>query len=240
MLAAILLAQERGDVEFLVAQVREGMTLVDDLRGKHGANVLAVVIAGELALLLGELVEVELLETVPLERGDDLRVDLVTFLDQRSDGREDDLKLFARRHVGLVLANVGRDDGEVHQATDTNHEELVQIRAEDADELETLEQGYRRIEGLLEHASVELEPGKLTILRVGVIEFLGLLESLFGLVFGDDASKFPATLHVSDTFARIDYRFFRGHDLVDCLGFLGCVFGHGLLHANSPLISLAF
>lgn len=91
------------------------MAFVDDLRGEDGTNALAIVIAGELALLLGELVELELLETMLLEVGDDLRVDLVALLDKRPDRCENGLELLAWRHVGLVLADVGRDDGEVHQ-----------------------------------------------------------------------------------------------------------------------------
>ena len=135
------------------------MTLVNDLRREHGAYVLAVIIAGETTLLLGEVVEVELLETIGLEIGNDLGVNLVTLLDERPHGSEDGFELLARRHVGLVLANIGRDDGEVHETTDAHHEELVKIRAEDADELQTLEKGHARVERLFENATVELQPG---------------------------------------------------------------------------------
>jgi hypothetical protein len=44
-----------------------------------------------------------------------------------------------------------------------HHEELVEIRAEDGEELDALEQGHRGILGLLEHPPVELEPGQLTV-----------------------------------------------------------------------------
>ena len=240
MLTAVLLAQKRRDVEFLVAKVREGMAFVDDLRGEDGTNALAIVIAGKLALLLGELVELELLEAMLLEVSDDLRVDLVALLDKRPDRCENGLELLAWRHVGLVLADVGRDDGEVHQTADAHHEELVEVRAEDADELESLEQRDARIEGLLEDAPVKLEPGKLAVLRVRVIEFLGFPGSLRMPVLGNDVGRIPVVLDFANPIVRIDYRFLRGDNLVDCLDFLGRVFGHGLLHANSPLISLAF
>ena len=44
-----------------------------------------------------------------------------------------------------------------------HHEEFVQIRAEDGQELEALEEGHRGILRLLEHAPVELEPGQLAV-----------------------------------------------------------------------------
>src|SRR5262249_27984175 len=42
-------------------------------------------------------------------------------------------------------------------------EELVQVRAENAQELEPLEQRVRRVARLFEHAMIELEPAELTI-----------------------------------------------------------------------------
>ena len=44
-----------------------------------------------------------------------------------------------------------------------DHEELVQIRAEDGEELDAFEQGHGGIVGLFEHPPVELEPGQLTV-----------------------------------------------------------------------------
>ena len=44
-----------------------------------------------------------------------------------------------------------------------DHEELVEVRAEDGQELHALEQGRGGVLGLLQHAAVELEPGQLPI-----------------------------------------------------------------------------
>ena len=44
---------------------------------------------------------------------------------------------------------------------DANHEELVEVRSVDRDELQPLEQRIARVERLLEHAIVELEPRQL-------------------------------------------------------------------------------
>ena len=55
------------------------------------------------------------------------------------------------------------------QRRHADHEELVQVRAEDGEELHALEQRHARILRLLEHAPVELEPGQLAVdERVGV------------------------------------------------------------------------
>src|SRR3989442_527094 len=44
-----------------------------------------------------------------------------------------------------------------------HHEKLVQVRAEDREELHPLEQGHARILRLLEHAPIELEPRQLAV-----------------------------------------------------------------------------
>ena len=49
------------------------------------------------------------------------------------------------------------------QPRHAHHEEFVQIRAEDGEELDALEEGHRGILRLLEHTPVELEPGQLTV-----------------------------------------------------------------------------
>ena len=49
------------------------------------------------------------------------------------------------------------------QARDADLEELVQVRGDDAKELEALEQRHRAVVGLREHAAVELEGLQLAI-----------------------------------------------------------------------------
>jgi hypothetical protein len=46
---------------------------------------------------------------------------------------------------------------------DPHHEELVEVAADDGEELDALEQRVRRVEGLVEHALVELEPAQLAV-----------------------------------------------------------------------------
>src|SRR6185369_6685268 len=49
------------------------------------------------------------------------------------------------------------------QAGDTNHHELVEIAAEDAQKLQPLEQRIGGIFGLFQHAGVELQPAQLAV-----------------------------------------------------------------------------
>ena len=49
------------------------------------------------------------------------------------------------------------------QAADALHEELVDVRAGDGQELDALEQRVAVVLGLGEHAAVEVEPGELAI-----------------------------------------------------------------------------
>src|SRR6266566_3547109 len=59
-----------------------------------------------------------------------------------------------------------RRDARVHLLLQPRYpdlEELVQIGAEDREELEPLEQRVRAVGRLLQHAAVELEPGELAV-----------------------------------------------------------------------------
>src|SRR5262249_48201156 len=48
-------------------------------------------------------------------------------------------------------------------AADADHEELVQVGAEDGQELEALQKGHLRVLGLFEYAAVELQPAQLPV-----------------------------------------------------------------------------
>ena len=69
------------------------------------------------------------------------------------------------------------------QAGDADHEELVQVRAHDCEELHPLEQRDGRVEGLLEHALVELQPRELAVDVAG-----GLHPYCHGLTQTSDAT----------------------------------------------------
>jgi hypothetical protein len=80
------------------------------------------------------------------------RVHLVT------DGRE---LLDGGHAVGLRLGDPTEDL--LLQPGDADHEELVEVRRDDADELEPLVEGQGGVARLLEHALVEGQPGQLAV-----------------------------------------------------------------------------
>ena len=59
--------------------------------------------------------------------------------------------------------------GHVAQAADTDHEELIQIAGENGKEFEAFEQRHVLVLRLGEHAGVELQPRKLTVLGVALL-----------------------------------------------------------------------
>ena len=67
--------------------------------------------------------------------------------------------------AGVELAHVA---GELLlQAPHPLHEELVEVRIEDGDELQPLEQRIGRVLGLVQHAGVELQPRELPVEEIG-------------------------------------------------------------------------
>ena len=51
----------------------------------------------------------------------------------------------------------------LQQRRDAHHEELVEVRGDDGEELDALEQGMRRVERLVQDALIELEPAELAV-----------------------------------------------------------------------------
>ena len=79
-------------------------------------------------------------------------------------------------------------------------------------------------------------------MRIRVIEFLALdghlLKIFLGIAILHDLDF--GLLRTLDAIYGLYDRFFWGDSLADFFDILRCVLGHGLLHANSPLISLVF
>ena len=75
-----------------------------------------------------------------------------------------------RRHVvGTNHARLAFDL--LLEPGDTDFEELVQVGAEDREELHPFEQRLKRVEGFLQHAVVELQPAQLSVQEVlGAVE----------------------------------------------------------------------
>ena len=186
------LIEAHGDIQRAVFQVGEWVRCVDDL-GRYERQHVAVQVIHEFAVLGGrELVGVELVDARVVEQ--------VARLAEifGGDGREfahariHGVELFARRHAGLRVEHDFFRQLKVGKAADAHHEEFLQVAAPNGDEFQALEQGDVRVDGLVEHALVELEPRKLAVLHVGLVrrahefflETIGLrLLGLFRVVY---------------------------------------------------------
>ena len=171
--------ERAGEVEGPVAQVGEGVARVDDERRDDGGDVGLEVALGEGLLLGGERARVCAVDAVRLEVALDAVEDTAPALDELGHLGHHGVDLLEGRHVGLVVAGLALERREVREPADAHHEELVEVRLEDRDELEALEQRHARVVGLVEHAVVEPQPAELSVLGVGeIVLALGLVRLL--------------------------------------------------------------
>src|SRR5688572_14958981 len=110
-----------------------------------------------------EFAHVHELDTGAVERGYQSLVE--TFLlsrEQLAHPLVDGLELCRR---GEAVRTARRYPGRhlPPKASDAHHVELVEVRAEDRQELQPLEKRIALVERLMEHARVELEPAELTV-----------------------------------------------------------------------------
>ena len=98
----------------------------------------------------------------------------ILLVDEHCRARADCLELLLCRHaVRLRLIGAGLD--ELLEAGDTNLEELIEIRARNAQEFDAFEQRDSAVLGLFQYALVELQEGQLAIdvelrgLQIGVV-----------------------------------------------------------------------
>ena len=105
---------------------------------------------------------------------------------------------------GVRSLEAGRDL--LLEAGDPHLEELVEVAAEDAEELEPLEQRRPGVERLVQHAAVELEPGELAIdveRRVPEVEVEQGRGRSWRSVTG---GMYPAAMHRHDASCNRVYR----------------------------------
>src|SRR5437667_5092998 len=115
------------------------------------------------SLLRVKSIRGEQMQTLPLQAGKDVaRPDAVLLFGHGVHVRTDGYKLLVRQHaVRCRLAHSAQLL--LLEAGDADHEELVEVRRDDGEELEPLENGQRGIGRLFEYARVELQPRKLTV-----------------------------------------------------------------------------
>ena len=82
---------------------------------------------------------------------------------QLFDFGKDDVELFLRRELRLVLARVVGEPLLVEEAPHAHHKELVEIALKDRKELAALEERVGEIGRLVEHAAVKEQPAVLAV-----------------------------------------------------------------------------
>ena len=124
--------------------------------------VLEVLLAQVVSIRRAELLPFDQPDPVLLELGQDVREGAQLALVQLADELQALIDLLlGRAPVHGQIVDAGPDL--LLQAADAFHEELVEVRAHDRDELEALEQWCARILGHVQHAEREVQPGELTV-----------------------------------------------------------------------------
>ena len=160
------------DVQTLVQELREGMRRVDRQRRQHRKD---------------PIVE-KLLDVGPLGFR---KVGVVVKADVLGGELGLDLLVPAAVLVGDLTAHAFQDGGELRlgghavrgegdgalldlllETADTDLEELVKVGADDAEELQSLEQGILLVEGLVENALVELQPAQAAVDEMGMVRLV--------------------------------------------------------------------
>ncbi len=163
LLPLVLAGEHDAEVDALVAEVGERVPRVDRERRQHREDVGAEALVEEGEIGGRQLLRPDDDDACAPERGHELGVpEPVGAVDERVDALADGLELLERGEpVGRNL-----DDGALRlrlQAGDAHHEELVEVREEDAQELEALEERHLGRARLGEDARVELEPRELAV-----------------------------------------------------------------------------
>ncbi len=163
LLLALWVADQDRQVQREMRDVRERMAGIDGQRRQHRKDLLPENRVQVAQLALGDLVGADHSDPGLGEGRRDLAIEQGDLaLDERLDPSPNCFQLVERRHA------VRRGDGDrgqnlLFEPGHPNLEEVVQVLAEDGQELDPLEHREVGVLGHGEHPFVEIEPGKLPI-----------------------------------------------------------------------------
>ena len=163
LLAALGVADERGDGQGQVGDVRERVARIDRQRREHGEHALLVDLGHRLAVGLGEVAPAHDGDAgVGERRGERVEEHQLLPLDE-APGRLGDLGELLRRGAPVRgrLLDAGGDL--ILQRGDAHLEELVEVGRRDRAELGPFEQRDADLRRQVEHALVERQPAQLAI-----------------------------------------------------------------------------
>ena len=150
-----------GGMLFIAVQHLSGAAWSAGMRRVAEALMGALPVAAVmmLALFFGQLLRPAQKYSLFLQGGHKLVAQ--TVIGQRehlANGLADTVHLFARRHAVGAGANRYAGGHLLLEPADSHHEEFVEIRREDRQELEPFQKRHGRVERLLQNAAIELQP----------------------------------------------------------------------------------
>ena len=148
----------------LVQDLREGMAGVDGQRGEDGEDLVAEKLARPFRIRLAQRRDIEQVDVIaPRAAGGSRRSRASK---HPRPGRARLLGWPRKRLAGVRPSGPVLDGAAVDLLLDAGHadlEKLVEVRGEDGEELDPLQQRLGGVLRLLQHAPVELEPAQLAI-----------------------------------------------------------------------------
>ena len=136
---------------------------IDGLRGQRRINFVIEIRGQETALLLAQLIEMDNGDALVAQFAAELFAPmLLSDGSHVHDSAPDFSELPGRAHPviarGLAAAAV-----EAEHVGHTDHEKLIQVRVENSQELQLLQERSLVVKGALQHPSVEFQPVELTV-----------------------------------------------------------------------------
>ena len=169
---AVGFAEQLHDkIRFLVAQKREGMALVHDLRAEHREHLVLEIGFPAALLLFVQMGKIHLLVAVVRQLLHQVQVILVALGLQLRHAGHDGRQLLRGGHVGHQVGLVVLQQRLVVQRAHPDHKKLVQVAAVDAGKLEALAQRHRLFLGKGQHAAVKVQPAELPVDKDGIVRF---------------------------------------------------------------------
>ena len=168
LLLCVLFLEQHAKVDLLVAQKRERVAVIYDLRAEDGEQFRLEVFFPEMLFFLGQVVEIHLMVAVLCQIFQRLCVEFIAFLLQLRRFGHNGGQLLGGGHVGLVfpLFLFGLALLKVCallQGAYAHHEKLVQIGAVNCQKLDPLAQRDVLVLAQRQNAAVEIQPAQFAV-----------------------------------------------------------------------------
>ena len=168
LLLRVLFLEQHAKVDLLVAQKRERVAVIHDLRAEDGEQLRLEVFFPEMLFLLGQVVEIHLMIAVLRQIFQRFCVEFIAFFLQLRRFGHNGGQLLGSGHVGFVfpLFLFGLALLKVCallQRTHAHHEKLVQIGAVNCQKLDPLAQRDVLVLAQRQNAAVEIQPAQFAV-----------------------------------------------------------------------------